>query len=110
MAFFEICQGSFAKNIQALFEEAQEVAHRRGKECTVTAQIKIKPPTKDGEGFGNISFSANISQPKRQSMEFPVKFDDGRIISEGESIESMLQLDLFAENTVGFPKEGVYGE
>jgi len=94
MAFWEVAQGSFAKEFQGDFEKAQTIAKQRGVVVQVAAMITIYPEKKDTPNFGGVEFQTHIKQPPKKSMRYPTKIKQGLMVKDGHSIDEINQLNL----------------
>jgi len=108
MAFFEIGKGRFAQWMQEEFERAQRIARESGVEIKITSVISIKPPAKEDENFGQVSFAVKVIRPSKKSMEYTTELRDGMIVSDGEDIGEILQESLDFPEISG-RKEGTNG-
>lgn len=108
MAFYEIGKGKFAKWMQEEFDRAQKIAHDTGDEVKIAVVITVRPSKEDSR-FGQVSFNVKASRPAKKSMDYATELDDnGVMISDGESIADVLQIELKLPE-VGKKKEGTNG-
>lgn len=108
MAFWEICKGNFAKDIQREFEKAQRVSVDRGVKTSLKVSISFTPPKPDEERFGGIVYEVDVKTPARKSREYITEISDGAIIADGDSeldvLQEKLDLDIpKPNNAVDFP-------
>jgi hypothetical protein len=112
MGFWEIGKKSkrpLLGTLQALFEQAQIEAFERGVKTSVALVINIRPPDKDDNKWGKISFTTSLNVPKEKSREFTTELVDGIAIDCGDSQSEILQYSLefpglSHDNVQPFPK------
>lgn len=91
MAFYEICGGKFAHEVQQEFEDAQAELLARGGRVQISVNIFLVAPPPGDPNFGGIKYSVSTKYPKIESREFTTEFRDGCIVSDGESVAELLQ-------------------
>jgi hypothetical protein len=97
MGFWEIGKKTkrpILSTLQALFEQAQIEAFERGVKTSVSLTINIKPPDKDDNKWGKISFTTSLNVPKEKSREFTTELVGGVAIDCGDSQSELLQYSL----------------
>lgn len=95
MAFYEIARGHLARDFQAVFEKAQEIAQEMNLPVSCNLQITIKPA--DDDGIGSINYSVKHSQPTKVSRTFETLVENGKITRDAEDANSLFQLELELE-------------
>jgi len=80
--------------MQEEFERAQSLSISTNQPISLVSKITVKPPQKDEEKFGQISFTVSLQRPARKSIEFTTELQDGLIISDGKNQDDLLQEEL----------------
>lgn len=94
LAFYEIGKGTFAAEMQGLFEQAQVDAQEIGAPVKIVSTIIIHPPEKSDSRYGKIQYKSRCVVPEKVSMEYTTELANGVIVNDGKSVEDILQLKL----------------
>lgn len=97
LMFYQSCDGDFTRRMQMEFEKAQKLARDTGSKTKIGCEIIIGPPDQT-KRFGNVKFKVKPATAPYESMEYTTELnDDGEIIGDGKSIDTLLQMELFPE-------------
>ena len=80
--------------MQEEFERAQQLAISTNQPISLVSKITVKPPEKENETFGQVSFSVNLQRPARKSIDFTTELQDGLIVSDGKGRDDLMQEEL----------------
>lgn len=83
--------------MQEEFERAQNLAISTNQPISLVSKITVKPPEKENETFGQVSFSVSLQRPARKSIDFTTELKDGLIVSDGKSQDDLNQIELNLE-------------
>jgi hypothetical protein len=92
--FYEVGDGKLAAEAQQMFEEIQSIAMCSKQKIEMTLKIAVMPPP-DGDKFGRTQYALTHTQPISKSIQFTTEYEGGVIITDSESIERLLQLEMF---------------
>lgn len=114
MPFWEICKGSFAKSVQAAFEQAQLDAKAFNAPVKIVPTIIVMPPDAQNPEYGGIGYKLSVvNPPLKSAMHTTMLTMEGLIVDDATDAASLLQLDMFAaaaDNQVPFEQQGGAGE
>ncbi len=108
MRFYEIGKGSFARKMQAFFEEAQYKALENNVTVKLVSTITVGPPSSDDMNFGNLMFEVKLKwdKPVVTSRVYSTELKEGMIISDGIDVADLLQTKLEFPDISPQTKEG----
>jgi hypothetical protein len=92
--FYEIGKGKLAREAQAMYESIQQLALESKQPITMTLKISVQPPPED-DRFGRTYYTLTHNQPTSKSIQFATEYEGGVAVRSGESIEALLQMDIF---------------
>lgn len=93
MLFHEISKGTFAEQMQALFEEAQLKATKYGAPVKIIGTIIVAPPD-DEDNYGQIQHSVKMKLPEMKSRVFHTEYENGLIVNDGTDVNELLQIPM----------------
>jgi hypothetical protein len=94
LAFHEIGSGSLFREVQSAFEQGQITAAEENGSVVVTLKICILPPEIDNGRFGHLRYAVGVKNPDKKSSVITTELRDNIIVSDGESIDELLQTSL----------------
>lgn len=95
--FYEIGEGRLAQDAQKMYEDIQQIAMESKQAITMTVKIVVAAP-EEGDKFGKTQYSITHTQPTKRSIAFTTEYEGGVAISDGLSVEGLLQTNLFPES------------
>jgi len=93
--FYEVGSGKMALEAQSMFEDIQQLAMQSKQPISMSIKIAVFPPP-EGDHFGKTQYSLTHSSPVNKSIQYTTEYEGGVAITDGDSVESLLQGNLFS--------------